>query len=301
MSTLIFALPGNETLVDGLAATKDFQRGDWICCPFADGETHLRFLADVQDQVAVLACTLDRPDEKLLRLVLAADTLRELGARQVLLLAPYLPYMRQDRAFAAGEAVSARIVARLLSAHFDGVVTVDPHLHRIASLDSIYDIPTRVVAAAPAIAEWIGREIARPVLIGPDAESEQWAAAIARAAHCPYRVLEKHRSGDYDVRIEPAQLDELRDRTPVLVDDIIATGRTQIAAMAMLRQQGLPSAICVAVHAVFAVDAADVMAQVGPERVLSCNTIVHASNVIDLRPAMAESLLDLIRAIAPMH
>lgn len=291
---MVFALPGNEALADALATHAALVRGECSCRSFADGETYLRFLTPVAGRRVVLACTLDQPDAKLLRLLLAARILRELGAVQLVLVAPYLPYMRQDQRFHEGEGVSARHIADLLSAHFDGLVTVDPHLHRIARLEDVYGIPLRVVAAAPEIAAWLAREIEHPLLIGPDSESEQWVSAIAQAAGCPFRVLEKHRQGDREVRIDHVELDAPAGHVPVLVDDIISTARTQIAAIGLLRARGLPAPVCIGVHAIFAGDAANALAAAGAQRVLSCNSIVHASNAIDLNADIAAALLELL-------
>jgi phosphoribosylpyrophosphate synthetase len=81
-------------------------------------------------RTVVLACSLARPDEKTLPLLFAADAARDLGAAKVLLAAPCLAYLRQDRRFHAGEAVTSRSYAALLSRAFDALVTADPHLHR---------------------------------------------------------------------------------------------------------------------------------------------------------------------------
>lgn len=293
-SAIVFALPGNEALADALATQAALLRGGLNCRSFADGETYLRFLTPVAGRRVVLACTLDQPDAKLLRLLLAANILRELGATQLILVAPYLPYLRQDQRFHEGEGVSARHIAKLLSTHFDGLITVDPHLHRIAHLEDIYTLRLRVVQAAPLMAAWVAREVERPVLIGPDAESAQWVSAVAAAAGCPFRVLEKHRRGDREVRLDAMDLGAVRDHTPVLVDDIIATARTQIAAIQLLAEQGLPAPVCIAVHAIFAGDAAGALAAAGAHRVVSCNSITHASNAIDLRPSLAAALVDLL-------
>src|SRR3546814_2878173 len=85
---------------------------------------------------AAVVCTLARPDDQFLQLLFAARLLRESGARSVQLVAPYLAYMRQDRRFHDGEALTSRQFAQLLSAEFDGLVTVDPHLHRYGNLRS---------------------------------------------------------------------------------------------------------------------------------------------------------------------
>ncbi|MCZ4328253.1 ribose-phosphate pyrophosphokinase-like domain-containing protein, partial [Brachybacterium paraconglomeratum] len=81
--------------------------------------------------------SLDQPNEKLVELLLAARTARTLGAPHLTLVAPYLPYMRQDIAFSPGEAVSQRIVGPFLASLVDAVITVDPHLHRVASLRDV--------------------------------------------------------------------------------------------------------------------------------------------------------------------
>src|SRR3546814_4004529 len=82
--------------------------------------------------------------------------------------------MRQDRRFQLGEAVSSKSVARLVSATFDRLVTVDPHLHRYPALSTLYTIPDITLHAAPALADWIAAHVEAPLLIGPDEESEQW-------------------------------------------------------------------------------------------------------------------------------
>ena len=108
---------------------------------------------------------------------------------QVGLVAPYLAYMRQDRRFKPGEAVTSREVAQLLSGAFDWLVTVDPHLHRYTSLAEIYRIPTHVTHAAPLISQWIKANVPRALVIGPDSESEQWVSAVASEAGAPFTVL----------------------------------------------------------------------------------------------------------------
>ena len=133
---LIVALPGNEGLaqrlaegLDGEVARTEFRR-------FPDGESYARIDTQVQGRSVILACTFDRPDEKFLMLTFAAATARELGAVRIGLVAPYLCYLRQDQRFRPGEAVTSRLFARMVSGTFDWLVTIDPHLHRLAALDA---------------------------------------------------------------------------------------------------------------------------------------------------------------------
>ena len=148
---------------------------------FPDGELKLRLPARLPPR-AVLFRSLHQPNEKLVELMIAAPAARELGVRHLSLACPYLAYMRQDIAFAPGEAVSQRHVGALLARHFDAVVTVDPHLHRIASLAEVMPGCAAVsVSAAALIGAWVEQRVRRPVLLGPDEESAQWVREAARA------------------------------------------------------------------------------------------------------------------------
>jgi ribose-phosphate pyrophosphokinase len=233
-------------------------------------------------------CSLDRPNDKILSLLFAAAAARDLQASKVGLVSPYLAYMRQDRRFKPGEAVTSRQVAHLLSGSFDWLVTVDPHLHRYGSLSEIYSIPTRVIHAAPLIAQWIRMNVQNPLIIGPDSESEQWVAAVAQDADAPYAVLEKIRHGDRNVVIKLGDLDRWKGRAPVLVDDIISSGRTMLETIRLLTAQGRPAPVCLAVHGLFA-DRADVLLAQAGARVVTSNSVPHATNDIDLAPLLAEA------------
>ncbi len=298
-------LPLNDTdptrIAAALAQRLDAEAGTLETRRFPDGETYLRVHGAVQGRDVVITGSLDRPDEKLVRLYLLASTLRDLGARRVILAAPSLAYMRQDRVFNDGEGISARYVAHWLSGCLDGLVTVDPHLHRIHTLDEVYRCPSRVVAAAPAVAQWIAAKVEAPLLLGPDAESEQWVAQVANLAHCPYVVLEKQRHGDRDVEVSVPQVERWRHRSPVLVDDIVSTARTMIAAVRHLHAAGLPAPVCIAVHAIFAGSAYHDLLRTGARRVASCNSIPHPSNLIDLHPRIADAVRELLALDAPSN
>ena len=179
MTPAALAMPGNEALADALAAALALERVAATVRRFPDGESHVRVEGPLNSRDALIACSLDRPDDKLVPLMLLACAAREAGARSVGLVAPYLAYMRQDACFQPGETISARHVAAWLSQPFDWLVTVDPHLHRIHHLDEVYRVPSRVVPAAPAVAAWLRERVARPLLVGPDEESAQWAADVA--------------------------------------------------------------------------------------------------------------------------
>ncbi|WP_262031332.1 ribose-phosphate pyrophosphokinase [Microvirga sp. Mcv34] len=295
---LIVGLPGNEALAKGVADCLNAEVGGLETRHFPDGESYLRFRTDPTGRPLLLVCTLDRPDPKFLPLVFAAAAGRDLGAASVGLVAPYLAYMRQDKRFHDGEAVTSTAFARLLSSEIDWLVTVDPHLHRHKVLDELYQIPNRVGHAAPLMADWIRSHVDRPVIIGPDIESEQWVAEVAERAGAPFRVLRKERHGDRDVTITVPDLGEVSDLTPVLVDDIISSGQTMLEAARQLKAQGLAAPACVAVHALFADGVHQALKNVAAA-VATTNSVPHASNAIDLAPVLADLAQGLVRGREP--
>jgi ribose-phosphate pyrophosphokinase len=294
MSVVVISMPGNESLADQLAAALVLDRVAATVRHFPDGESHVRVDGAVQGRQALIVCTLDRPDAKLVPLFLLAHALREGGAVSVGLVAPYLAYMRQDRQFHPGETISAVHVSGWIARNLDWLVTVDPHLHRIADLAQVYPIPTRVVHAAPDLAAWVRANVRQPLLIGPDEESAQWVRDVARGADAPFVVLTKDRRGDRDVVVSVPEVERWRTHTPVLVDDIVSTARTMIETVGHLRRAGLAAPVCVAVHAIFAQSAFEDLRAAGAADIVSCDTIVHPSNRIALATAIGAGVREML-------
>ena len=294
MNLRVLALPGAEPLAAALRPALEATAVplDFRCFP--DGECYLRVDGDVKGADVVVAAALKNPDAQALRLWFAADTLRDMGARRLVLATPYLPYMRQDARFRPGEAVTSRSFGRFVSQAFDGVVTVDPHLHRYHSLDQVYSVPSRVVRSAPAIAQWLRQNVERPIVVGPDAESEQWARDVAERAGCPWQVLTKTRHGDRHVDVTLPAAEGAAGRTPVLVDDIASSGHTLAEAARHVREVFGVAPICIAVHALFAPEAKPLLREAGAARVLSCNTVPDESNAIDVLPLFAQGVRSLL-------
>ena len=292
--TLLFALPGNEVMARSLAALLGVALGNLVMRKFPDGETYLRYENTLDGKNIALVCTLNDPDSKLVSLVLAAEAARQLGAARVGLISPYLAYMRQDALFHAGEAITSRTIAALLSSHFDWLATIDPHLHRYRSLSDIYSIPTQVIHAAPAIAAWIRANVGKPFLIGPDAESAQWVRNVAEDLRAPYATLNKRRQADRAVVLEPVDLARIGDRTPVLVDDIISSGQTMIAAVKMLNAANTGTPVCIAIHGLLA-DGTDRQLMDMGARVVTTNTVPGPAAEICLDEWMVEGIHTLER------
>lgn len=294
MNRVLLPFPAQRALAEAMTAPLGARIGrlDWR--RFPDGESLVSIDETLEDVHVAIVASLHHPDEMALALRFAAATAREFGARSVGLIAPYLAYMRQDMRFHPGEAVSAPLFAGFLEESFDWLVTADPHLHRNPALASLYRIPARRVATAPLVADWIRDNIADAIVIGPDSESGQWVSEIAGRAGVPYQVLNKIRRGDRDVEVSLPDLDAARGRTPVIVDDIVASGRTAIETLQQLKRLGLPPAVCVAIHAVFAQDAYEQLLAAGAARVVSTDSIAHPSNRISIAALLAQASADLL-------
>lgn len=295
MIPVVLALPENDDLGAALAAGLGAERGELVLRRFPDGETHVRVGTAIAGREVVLACSLHAPDIRTVPLLLAAATARDLGASRVGLVAPYLPYLRQDARFVPGEGITARYYPRILAGGFDWLVTVDPHLHRLPGLEAVYPLPVAVAHAAPAIATWLRTTLPDGVIVGPDAESAQWVADVTQRSGLPGIVLRKERRGDRMVSVSLPDLAPWAGRTPVLVDDIISTAQTMIAAVGQLRVQGSPPPVCVGIHAVLCDGALDDLRSAGAARVVTCNTIPHPTNAIDVRPALMPVVREMLR------
>ena len=262
---------------------------------FPDGESRLRLPESLPGHV-ILCRTLDHANSKLVEILLAAATARELGAKHITLIAPYLCYMRQDKAFHPGEAVSQRIVGTLLARYFDALITVDSHLHRVHRLQEAVPVDTAINLTATApMSEFLEQNIDDPLLLGPDEESRQWVEAIAQTRGFDYRVASKLRSGDRDVRITLPKSD-FRNRNVVLVDDVASTGCT-LEQTALALEGFEPKSISVLVtHAFFVNEAQDRLRQAGVADIWSTDSVPHSTNVLQLDQLLAQSFIEYLES-----
>jgi ribose-phosphate pyrophosphokinase len=283
-----------HAFADSAAFARSLARQAGIACTaidehrFPDGESLVR-VRQPTGRHAVLVRTLHEPNAKLVEVALAADALRRAGAKRVTLVAPYLPYMRQDVVFSAGEPVSQRVIGAWLGATFDRVLTVEAHLHRIRSLAEVVPTRARSVSAAPALAGWIRRRGGPGcVIVGPDVESEPWVRALAHAARLPFVVGAKERSGDIEVDVRLPGLP--RAKRALIVDDIASSGQTLARTARALRAAGVSTIEAAVVHAVFAPGALARIRRAGIQRIVSCDTIAHPTNAVPVARLLAPLL-----------
>jgi ribose-phosphate pyrophosphokinase len=244
----------------------------------------------------IVYASLDHPNEKLIALILACDAWRRAGAVRLVLVAPYLCYMRQDVVFAPGQPLSRDVVCGLLGARFDRVVTVDAHLHRTRSLSAAFgEVPAKDLSAAGPLAEALAGPD-RPVVVGPDVESAPWVGRIARRLGGEALMFAKRRRGDAQVRLSPPDLAAVRGRAVMLVDDICSSGATLIAAAGLLREAGAASIDVGVVHALFDAGVEARLRAAGVGRIISTNSVQHPTNRAALAPLLADALRNEVQA-----
>lgn len=257
---------------------------------FPDGELRLVLPKPLPAEVVVLRGLQHQPNDRLVELLIAAPAARSWGARRLTLVAPYLAYMRQDMEFTPGEAVSQRHIAALLATQFDRVVTVDPHLHRISSLDEVMPAGVGVsLSAAGLLGGWIAAEVPGAVLVGPDEESGQWVADAAAAGALDHAIGRKVRHGDTQVQLAFPEVD-VAGRPVVLLDDMASTGRTLMGAAREALARGAISVDVAVTHALFNGDALPALQAAGVRHVWSSNAVPHASNSVCIAKLVAHSL-----------
>jgi len=257
---------------------------------FPDGES--RVTVQPPARTTILYCPLDHPNAKLVELGLAAEALRGEGAERLVLVAPYLCYMRQDRAFHPGEAVAQRSISRWLACHFDRIITVDPHLHRTSSLSTVFpETEADNLSAAASIAAFVVHKkfSSDALIVGPDSESRQWVEQIATQLNCAFLIGEKKRLGDRDVRLEFPGC-RLSGQSTIIVDDIISSGQTIIEAIKGLKAAGAGDIFVAVTHALFSDTSLEAIYAAGVREVWSTDSIPHSTNRISLAPLLAAAL-----------
>ncbi len=260
---------------------------------FPDRESMVQLPPNLPATVLVLH-SLNHPNDKLIELMLTAGTARRLGVQRLILVAPYLCYMRQDREFVAGQSISQAIMGRFLADYFDALLTVDAHLHRVHDLHAA--VPTDLainLSAAATLGEFVSDTVDHPLLVGPDAESKQWVQAAAASNSLDYVVACKQRHGDRQVEIQLPDFD-YAGRNAVLLDDMISTGHTLIRTAQLLQERAVSSVNAAVTHALHDHDTQQAMAAAGIRHTWSCDSVTHPSNCIPLASLLAAGLKQII-------
>jgi ribose-phosphate pyrophosphokinase len=261
---------------------------------FPDGELRPAVAEVPGEDVYVVQPTGPPVNEHLVELLLLLDACRRAGASRLTAVVPYYGYARQDRRGRAGEAVGARVVADALAAvGVDRLVVVDPHT---LALEAMGAMPVEMLTAVPAVAAALRTSVAEAtVVVAPDLGAVKLAERYASLlGHRPVAVVRKTRTSGTSVEAHEL-VGDVAGRPVVMVDDMISTGATIEAAIAVVRAHGGTDDLTVAAtHGLLVAGAPARMAAAGARRALVTDTVeVSAGPVVEvcsIAPILAEAI-----------
>jgi ribose-phosphate pyrophosphokinase len=261
---------------------------------FPDGDLYLKFKGDVKGKKLIIVESFQPNSTKaMMDIVFASNAAKQQGCKKVVVCAPYLAFMRQDKMFNAGECVSAPIMAKLFNENVDKLLTVDPHLHRILKMKDVFSIPAKNLTANQVIGDFVAKKYKTSkknlMIMGPDWESYQWADVIAEIVGVHSTVLHKDRHSSRNVDVKFTEEVDLKGKTIIIVDDIISTGNTMIKACIKSRKLGAKKIIAIGVHGLFVENAYKKMDKHFDD-IFTVNTVIHPSNKIDVADVFIEEL-----------
>jgi ribose-phosphate pyrophosphokinase len=284
-------LPGGSEDAERLAAHLGVPAHEIAVHRFPDGE--LRVTVGPAAPTTIIYASLHQPNDKLLALLFASEALRRAGTKRLVLVAPYLCYMRQDTAFHEGEAISQRVVGTLLANTVDRVIAVDAHLHRTGTLRGVFPgIEADNLSAMPIIADALRLTGLDPatVVVGPDAESRPWVSDLAGRLGLAHTVARKERHSDRSVSISFADPALFAGRPILLVDDVASSGGTLISCARVLTDAGATTIDAILTHALFPVGLIDELVRAGIRSVRSTDSVPHPTNAFRLDGILAAAL-----------
>ena len=293
-----------------LAASVAHELGEELCYvetkKFPDGERYLRINGQVKDEtVTVIQSTGYPQDENLMELLFIISNLKDLGAKKVRVVVPYMGYARQEKRFNPGETISAKIVCNLIqTAGADEFITFN--IHEACVLD-FFDIPARNISAMPDIAEYLDKkffkkEDIKPLIIAPDKVAYGFAQEISEIIGCDCTYLTKVRLGPdkvetkiVDVRCDSesentVNIDSVKGMHAIIVDDIIATGGTIVNAINILKQYGASSVDVCCVHPILTNNGATRIYAAGAGKIIGTNSLSSDTSRVSIARSIANAL-----------
>jgi len=249
MSLTLFTGTANPVLAGAVAAELGVPLGRAEINCFPDGELHVELQETVRGHDVYLLQPTSPPVERhLFELLLLADACRRAGAARITGVMPYFGYARQDRRASGRAAIGAGVVADMIETRgFARLVALDLHT---AALEGFFATPLEHLTAVPVLVKALGElRPANGVVVAPDLGAAKLAGRYAKALMLPVAIVHKVRESGTEVEVRGIT-GEVRNRSPIIVDDMISTGGTIAAAAAALLSAGCePDVTVVASHA----------------------------------------------------
>ena len=304
---MVFGGRASMELAAKIAGHLDLDVGEVDLRTFSDGEVYCRYRESIRgaDVFLVQSTAASEaygmtPNDALMELLVMIDAAQGASAHRIIAVMPWYGYSRQDKKSAPREPISARVVAKCLEAvGVDRVLTMDLHAGQV---QGFFHVPVDHMTAMPMLTQWFMDQAFTEelVVVSPDAGRVKVARNFARKLGCHWAVMEKERPAQQVAEIGYV-VGDVKGKTAVLVDDIIATAGTLESAARTVLEEGAARVIAAATHGVFSGPAYERLAyeRSGIERIVVTDTIPLRRGAPDNITVLstAKTLADSIRRI----
>lgn len=257
---------------------------------FPDGEMYIRFAEDITDENVVIVQTTGPPqDSNFLQLLLLIDAAKDLGAKTIIAVVPYIAYGRQESRFRPGEAISAKTIFKLIrDIGIDFFITVDFHSPKLLET---FGNQFLNLSAIPNLAEFlIRRNVSGAFSLAPDNGAIEFVKNTSKILNGDYGWLEKKRNRMTGEVIFELKALNVRNKDAVIFDDIISSGSTMLYAIKALKEQGARKIYAACVHPLLIGDAKEKILQEGALEIIGTDSIQSSVSLVTIAPLIAEKL-----------
>lgn len=293
---IIFSLSSNQAVAEKVAKKYNAELGVVSIDKFADGEVLVKTLSEVKNKNAVIIeSTAKNAHETLFELLLLVDSIKRSGARSIRLFIPYFGYSRQERVSWFNEPVSCEVVAKILdTAEVDEILTFDLHHDDIVGFfkTKFINLPTTKLFE-DYYKEYFANhkiDLKDVVVVSPDHGSNTRADLLVNALKGSKKViLNKYRPKPNLAEHLEVNVDEVKDKVCIIIDDIIDTGGTIISASDLLLKSGAKSVLVAASHGVFSPNSINKLLESPLDDIVVSNSIerhlpkeIHITDISEL-------------------
>lgn len=295
-NTLIFSLSANKDLANKVASALGMEVSEVSLRRFPSGEIIAEPIETVRDKdVYIIQSTCPPVNENLMELLIFVDSLKRSSAREINVIIPYFGYARQDRKAQPRQPITSRLVADLLKlAGVDRVVIVDLHAPQIQGFFScLVDELTAIPLLGHTIQKDLGVDTSNMVTVSPDHGGVNRARRIAEKLNTPLAIIDKRRTNSGSPEVMNI-IGDVKDKDCYIIDDMIDTAGSAVAAAAALKQAGAKTVKIAATHAVLSDPAFERLSHSDFDQILVTDSIPLPSKfnslnvkVVSLAPMLA--------------
>jgi ribose-phosphate pyrophosphokinase len=286
----LFAGSANPDLSVHVAESLDAPVGTRTILTFPDGEMQVELHQSVRGHDVYLLQSTSPPAERhLVELALLADVCRRAGAARITALVPYFGYARQDRRTKPRQSLGGRVMADIFGAiPLERMVILDLHA---PAIEGFFSVPVEHLSAVPLLADAVRSHIQGPsIVVAPDLGAVKLAERYARQLDLPLAIVHKSRLSGDTVSVRQI-IGDVRNRTPIIIDDMLSTGATVAAALAALLAAGCaPSALCLVTHGLFVGQAESALGSLPIERIITTDSVAQRTTRLNVE----------VRSLAPL-